>query len=151
MLFYLTILSTIILDAITKHLALIFLQEKINILWDFLYLEYILNDWIAFGINIPFLKIITIILIFWIFYYYIKESWKLKAESWKSNSSKLLTFSFGLILGWAIWNGIERTFFGEVTDFIGVKYFAIFNLADSFIFIWALLYLIYLLVNEKWH
>ncbi|MDR0771778.1 MAG: signal peptidase II [Candidatus Peribacteria bacterium] len=30
---------------------------------------------------------------------------------------------------------MERIFFGEVTDFIGVKYFAVFNLADSFIFI----------------
>jgi signal peptidase II len=145
MLFYLVILSTIILDAITKYFASIFLQEKINVLWDFFYLEYTLNDWIAFWINIPFLKIITIILIFWIFYYYISTRQKTKDKK-----QRLIDWSFWLILGWAIWNGIERIFFGEVTDFIGVKYFAVFNLADSFIFIWVLLYLIYLLVNEKW-
>lgn len=139
--FYFTIIIWIFLDLYSKYLATIFLQEKINLISDFFFLKYIENTGIAFSINIPFLKFLTIILIIWIFYYYIKEE--------KKKNSKFLDFSFWLILAWAIWNGIERVFNGFVVDFIWIKYFSVFNLADSFISIWAILYLFYLFKKVK--
>ena len=141
--FYITIISWIILDLYSKYLANIHLKEKINIIWDFLYLQYVENTWIAFSIQIPILilKIITIILIFGIFYYYLKEERKKK--------NIIIDLSFWLILAWAIWNGIERIFQEKVIDFIWVKYFSVFNLADSFITIWAILYILYLLYYKK--
>ena len=143
MYFYLTIIIWIILDLFTKNLAYIYLQNKINILWYFLFLEYFENTWIAFSIQIPsfILKILTIILIFWIFYYYFKEE--------KKKKNIIIDISFWLILAWAIWNWIERIFNNKVIDFIWVKYFSIFNLADSFISIWAVIYLSYLLIFKK--
>ncbi len=131
--FYIILIFWIVLDLFTKYLSIEFLQNKINILWDFLYLDLVKNPWIAFWINVPFLKIVTIILIIWIFYYYIKEE--------KIKNSKYIDISFALILSWAIWNAIERIIYSEVTDFIWVKYFSVFNLADSFISIWAILYI----------
>ncbi len=139
--FYITIIIWVILDFITKYFANIFLQEKISILWDFLFLKYVENTGIAFSINVPFLKIITIILIICIFYYYLKEE--------KKKNDKWINFSFGLILAWAIWNWIERLIYSAVTDFIWVKSFAIFNLADSFITIWAIIYLYILYKNNQ--
>jgi signal peptidase II len=141
--FYITIITWIILDLYSKYLANIYLKEKINIIWDFLYLQYVENSWIAFSIQIPILilKIITIILIFWIFYYYLKEERKKK--------SIIINSSFWLILAWAIWNWIERVFQERVIDFIWVKYFSVFNLADSFITIWAILYIFHLLYYKK--
>lgn len=139
--FYLIIISWVVLDLITKNLANIYLQNKINILWDFLYLKYAENPWIAFSINLPFIKVITIILILCIFYYYIKEE--------KRKKKKLIDLSFWLILAWAIWNWVERVLNSYVIDFIWVKYFSIFNLADSFITIWTILYIYTLYKNNK--
>ena len=142
--FYLIIIIWIIIDLFTKYLANIYLQDKINIFWDFLYFKFIKNPWIAFWIEINtiLLKIVTISLIIMIFYYY-------KQEKKENKTSKLLDISFALILAWAIWNWIERILNSNVIDFIWVKYFSIFNLADSFITIGAVLYLYILYKNNK--
>ncbi len=141
MFFYIILITWVLLDLFSKYLAKVFLEEKINIFWDFLYLEFIKNPWIAFSINIPFLKIITIILIILIFYYYIKE------EKKKNNS--YINLSFALILAWAIWNWIERVLYSEVIDFIWIKHFSVFNLADTFISIWAIIYIYIVYKNNK--
>jgi len=122
----------VILDALTKYYALYYLQQKITIIPNILSLVYAQNTGIAFSIPLEWilLKIVTLALIFWIFYYY----WKY--ESHKDNT--LLHFSFALIFAWALWNAWERIFIGYVTDFISLQWFAIFNLADSFISLWAL-------------
>ncbi len=135
MIFHCIIIFWIIIDLISKYWSNNFLSERVDLLGDFLYLQHIKNDGIAFSIDVPFLKVVTIVLILGIFYYYFNEE--------RSKQSKLLDTSFGLILAWAIWNGIERIWFGEVTDFIGVQGFAIFNLADSFITIGAIVYIYY--------
>ena len=113
-----------------------------NILWDFLYLQYVENTGVAFSTQIPGLKYLTIILILWVFYYYFLERKKIK-------NKKLLDLSFWLVLAWAIWNWIERIFNEKVIDFIWVNHFSVFNLADSFITIWAILYLYILFKNKK--
>lgn len=136
MIFYLTLLIWIILDLLSKFWAKINLVEYINIFNNFLYLKYIENPGIAFSIPITwlFLKFLTIVIIIWIFYYY------LKYERVKKN--KLIDLSFWLILAWALANAYERIFNWIVWDFIWVQYFAIFNLADAFITIWVIIYLI---------
>jgi len=136
--FYIILIIWIIFDLFTKYLANIYFQNKINILWDFLFFKYVENTWIAFSIQIPtfLLKFWTIFLIFAIFYYYLKEE--------KKKNNKIVDFSFGLILAWAIWNGLERIFNWKVIDFIWIKYFSIFNSADTFITIWAILYFYFL-------
>ncbi len=139
MIFYCIIIIWIILDLLSKYYASIFLNEKVNIIWDFLYLFHIKNDGIAFSINIPFLKIVTIVLILGIFYYYFTEE--------VSKKSLVIDISFWLILAGAIWNAIERILYSQVTDFIAVQWFAIFNIADSLITIWAILYIYYLYVT----
>lgn len=142
--FYLILIIWIITDLFTKNLALVYLQDRVDIFWSFLYLSYVENTWIAFSIQIPsfFLKILTISLIILIFYYYIKEKEKQK-------QTLVLDISFWLILSWAIANWYERVFNSKVIDFIWVKYFSVFNLADSFITIWALLYLYILFKTKK--
>lgn len=137
---YSIIIIWVILDIFSKNIANIYFQDKISILWDILFLKYTENSWIAFSINIPLLKLITIILIIWIFYYYFKEE--------KKKNNKLIDLSFWLILAWAIWNWIERALYSSVTDFIWVQYFAIFNVADSLITIGAVIYLYILYKNN---
>ena len=142
MYFYCIIIFWVLVDLASKYWSSIFVNEKFPILWDFLYLYYIKNDGIAFSIDVPFLKIVTIVLILGIFYYYFTEE--------KNKQSKLIDISFWLILAWAIWNGIERVLYWAVTDFIWVQWFAIFNLADSCITIWAIIYIYYLYITWAW-
>ena len=144
--FYYTLIIWLILDFITKYLAVTYLKSQINIIWDYLYFKQVYNSWIAFGIQIPFwlLKIWTIVLIIWIYYYYILE---LKEEKIQKNK-KIINFSFWLIISGAIWNAYERVFNEKVIDFVWVKYFSIFNMADSFIAIWAIILIYY--YYKKW-
>ncbi len=138
MLYFLLIIFLIFLDLYSKNLAYNFLQKKTNIFSDFLYPKYTENTWIAFSIPIEWilLKIITIFLIILLIFYFYK--YELKKKNF------FINFSFSLIIAWAIWNAYERIFNSKVIDFIGVKYFSIFNLADIFITIWALIYLYFL-------
>lgn len=136
--FYITLVFWILFDLTTKYFVNIYLEKKINLIWDFLYLELFKNPWIAFSIEVNsiILKIVTISLVVAIFLYY-------KNERKKNELNKnILDISFWLILAWAIWNWLERVFNSEVIDFIWVMYFSVFNVADSLIFIWAVIYLI---------
>lgn len=133
------------IDFVTKKTALLFLTSKISLLWDLLFLELYKNPWIAFSlplIGIP-LKILTLILIFSIFYYYIKVEYK--------NKNTLVDIAFLCIIAWAIWNGYERIVYSEVIDFIWIQNFAIFNLADIYISIGWCLYLLTQFIWAKKH
>lgn len=136
MYFYIPLILWIIIDLGTKQLALAFLSDRIKIIWDLFFLKYAENSGIAFSITIPYIKIITVWLIIGIFCYYFYYE--------KKQNSKLLDLAFWFIWAWAIGNGLERILNGYVIDFIGVKNFAIFNMADIFINIGVILYLYYL-------
>jgi len=94
MIFYCIIIFGVLIDLVSKYWSSIFVNEKIQILGDFVYLYHIKNDGIAFSIDVPFLKVVTIVLILGIFYYYFKEE--------KNKQSRLVDISFGLILAGAI-------------------------------------------------
>lgn len=136
----------ILLDQASKYLAEHFLAtEKIHILADFLVLSFVKNMGVAFSFPIHgiVLKVLTVALIVGISIYYIR------AEPYKNLLRTKIAYT--LILSWAISNGIDRVSFGSVIDFIGVKYFAIFNFADIFICVGAfLLFLIYFTYESSW-
>lgn len=125
----------VFIDLLSKNFMQSYLEAKwkINIIWDFFYLDFVTNSWIAFGflLNPLFMKIMTIVFIIGLVYLYFKEE----------IISLIEALAFVLIIAWAVWNWIERFFAWEVIDFIWVKYFAVFNFADIFISLWALLYI----------
>ena len=132
----------IFLDAITKYLATEYLNEQWNIIPWILSFNYAQNIGIAFSIPITgiFLKILTVVLIFGIFWYYWKEE--------RPKDSRLLDMSFALIFAGALGNAWERIFRWYVTDFIALEHFAIFNLADSYITVGAIWILWYYYKNR---
>lgn len=141
--FYLFIWIFFLIDFISKYFVVHHLKEKIPLLGDFLYIQLVFNPWIAFSVqlNTILLKILTISLIFVIFWYYRKEE--------KKKQIFLIDISFALILGGALGNAYERIFSWEVVDFIGVKYFSVFNWADIFLSLGIILYLIYIIFLSK--
>ena len=64
------------------------------------------------------------------------------------NPPILLKFTFGLQIGGAIGNLIDRFRLGYVTDFIDFGWWPIFNIADSSIVIGITIMIIYLLFNK---
>lgn len=138
--FIFSLFLTLFLDYITKIYAQIHFDERYQVFWDILYFEYIRNPWIAFSLPVQWLllKVVTIILILGISYYYIYcEKKNLWTNLW-----------YWVLLWWALWNAYERIVYWSVTDFIAVKYFSVFNLADSFIFIWV--FILIILNYAKW-
>jgi signal peptidase II len=121
--------ATIVLDQLTKYLALegISAAEPINI-FPFLDLKLTWNQGVSFGIFgggsvPPFVLILIAILI----------SMFLIWQLW--NSKKLiLGMGFGLIIGGALGNVIDRAIYGAVIDFILLSWkswsWPVFNLAD---------------------
>lgn len=132
-------LFLIFLDQCSKYSAERFLaNSQIHLIGDFLTLSFVKNTGIAFSFPIEgiILKILTVVLIGGICWYYRYH------ETYKSLIATRMAYV--LILSGALSNGFERVFVGSVTDFIGVKYFAIFNFADIFISIGAfVLFIIY--------
>jgi signal peptidase II len=112
---------------------------------------YICNSGVAFGIKInPFLLwIAAIFLILFIIYY----AAKIKKQDTITKKIKNLKFEANmgviLILSGAIANLIDRWQFGCVVDFIDLKFWPVFNLADTFITIGAVLLLAEFL--KKWY
>jgi signal peptidase II len=135
---YLFALASILIDQASKFLITsgFWLNGRIDIFSDFLYLQSTKNSWVAFSFPIEWilLKVLTVVLITWIIIFYYRYEWQKEVTAVK--------IGYGLVIGGAISNAIERIFVGHVVDFIWVKYFAIFNLADVSITIWAILLLL---------
>ena len=104
---------------------------------NFKYFTFTTNTGAAFGIfqNYNFVFIlISLIVIFSLLYYY-------------QNYTKKYLIAFGLILGGAIGNLVDRLIFGHVIDFIDLKFWPIFNIADSAVTI-GFIILLYQILKE---
>ena len=128
----------VVIDRVTKlyFTDLLAYGESISIIKNILHVTLVYNTGIAFGffkdqgtvfIIIP---IIAIILLVFNIYYYRQNNEAL---------SRGYIIAFSLILGGAIGNLIDRTFYGHVIDFIDFRVWPVFNVADSAITIGALI------------
>jgi signal peptidase II len=100
----------------------------IEIIPNFFYLTRITNSGAAFGLfqgKINIFIIISIIAIILIIVLKIKMNIR----------SVFYNIALGFILGGAVGNLIDRVILREVTDFIHIVFWAVFNVADSFIVI----------------
>lgn len=120
------ILILFFLDILTKYLF----TNKIFFKNSIIYIQFVKNFGSSFGIfsNIKYYNLIIIILsIFTIFLLIYKKNYFFK--------NKYLKISQLLFICGILSNLYDRIFFGFVRDFIAIKYFFIFNLADLYIFL----------------
>ena len=130
----------VILDQVTKWLAVEFLTkvETVPLIQNVLHLTYLENTGAAFGIlknNRWVFLIISTVAIIALLAYIAKFPPK----------SKWLGVGLSFIVGGGIGNMIDRVLLGYVVDFIDFRLinFAVFNVADSFVCVGAVLVLIY--------
>lgn len=123
--FLLAVLS-LVLDQVSKYAVrgLMYINQSIPLIPKVLYLTYVRNTGAAFGILagkrlffiIASLIVVAVLLIY--------------SREVKNNA--MLQWAFGLMLGGAVGNLLDRIIFHWVTDFIDVSFFPpIFNFADS--------------------
>jgi len=65
-----------------------------------------------------------------------------------AGSSKIIIFALGLEMGGALGNGIDRLFYGQVTDFFSVGRLPVINVADDSITIGVVILIIAMWVQD---
>jgi len=124
---YMVAIFFIVLDRLLKMIAFYNFQGRgMNLFRDFLQFTFVKNYYIALSLPLSgvFLNFIIIILIFLILFYafvlYKKQEWEIATA---------LTI-IGIA---AISNIYDRLMYGFVIDYLSIKWFSVFNLADSMI------------------
>lgn len=132
MLLYCTVLISVALSLFSKFLADSFLTHRIAVIGDFMGLVRTENPGIAFGIRLP--KSVQTLAI--------AAALVLVAVlAVRSAKTRLQGIGFGLIIGGAIGNILDRLPDSVVTDYFQVGTFPVFNVADSCITVGVLLLL----------
>ena len=130
---FIIVTSIIFLDQISKFFDLKFLQLNTPVIFikNFLNLTLVHNHGAAFGTfqNQLLLFILISILAIALIFYNLRDK----------KNSVIFKLSLSLILGGAIGNLIDRLRFGFVIDFLDLRIWPVFNLADSAITIAAIL------------
>ena len=130
---FIIVTSVILLDQITKFLALKFLQlnTPVPLIKNFLNLTLIHNRGAAFGFFQNQLLLFVLVSLFAI--------GLILFNLINKKNSIALKLSLSLILGGAVGNLIDRLRFGFVVDFLDLRIWPVFNIADSVITIAALI------------
>lgn len=132
------------LDFASKRYAeTAFTQDPVRVLGDLLVLRYQSNSGIAFSAPVTGLplKVLTLALIAYVVYYYLREE--------KYRGKAIIDAAYSAFLAGAVGNGIDRIWMGKVTDFIDLKYFANFNVADIIISISAAVIVAFHIFHER--
>ncbi|MDF9867119.1 signal peptidase II [Bacilli bacterium PM5-3] len=140
------VIVLIVLDQLSKFLVStnMELYQEIPIIKNFFSLLYIRNDGAAFSIfkgQMFFFFIVTFIALLVIAYLF------------KTSKSKFALITTSILLAGVLGNFIDRLLYGEVVDFLSFTFntykFAIFNIADCYISIAVVLFVIETLFFEK--
>ena len=125
----------LVLDQLSKILALNFLKPRPSVpVWpNVFHLSFVENSGIAFGLFQDHPEFWTLIISGSVLCLLIVSVFFRKQPF----SHKL---AFGFILGGAVGNWIDRLQFTHVIDFLDFRVWPVFNVADSFITIGALLF-----------
>ena len=123
---YSAVIFFVVLDRFLKILSLSFRDTEINIIGEALKFNYQPNYYIAFSLPLAgrflniLITIIVLILIGLVFYYY------RRGKYFQSGAASLIAFG-------AASNLLDRIKYGSVIDYLDLKYFTVFNLADLMI------------------
>lgn len=144
-------LLVVVLDRVSKYFVVRFLGpaapvHSVPVLGSWVHLTYLENTGISFGQLQQFSFFITI-------FNFIAVPALLLAYRYLLTSSRWANLAVGLVLGGALGNAIDRATtalrlgiaHAYVVDFVDVRYYAVFNVADSAITVGGIIYALYLL------
>jgi signal peptidase II len=105
-------------------------------------IDHVTNSGIAFGLfasATPIVILLTAIAVAWMLYFFARSG----------SRHPVLPVALGLVIGGSVSNLVDRVRLGHVTDFIDLKYWPAFNLADSFIVVGVAALLLALVAADR--
>jgi signal peptidase II len=119
--------AAIVADQLTKHVVAsqLRLDEEVKVIGPFS-IHHVQNSGIAFGLfasATAAVIVLTLIAVAWMIGYFARSGAR----------HPLLPVAVGLLIGGSVSNLADRVRLGHVTDFLDLRYWPAFNLADSFI------------------
>ena len=122
-------IAAVVADQVTKHVvaANLRLGEELHVVGPFA-IRHVRNSGIAFGLfsnATPVVIVVTAIAVAWMLVYFARSGAR----------HPVLPVALGLVIGGSVSNLADRVRLGFVTDFLDLRYWPSFNLADSFIVI----------------
>lgn len=134
----------VILDLVSKHFFAQYFESgnaDIVVIPNFFIFTFVKNTGAAYGIFGDSTLAITIISILFIIAIIVYDIFNHSSSVW-------YMLGVGFIISGAIGNVVDRIFLGYVRDFISIRLFSfVFNIADLFITIGVISFLIYLVIS----
>jgi len=136
-------LAAILADQVTKHIVThtLGLDEAEHVIGP-LSIHHVQNSGIAFGLfssATAGVAVITGIAVVWMLVFFARSG----------SRHPVLPAALGLLIGGSVSNLVDRIRLGHVTDFIDLRYWPAFNLADSFIVIGVAILLCALVASDR--
>ena len=136
-------LAAVAADQLTKHIVTghLALDDGIHVIGPF-WIHHVQNSGIAFGLFASATSIVIVLT-------GIAVAWMLLFFARSGARHPVLPVALGLVIGGSVSNLVDRVRLGYVTDFIDLRYWPAFNLADSFIVVGVVILLSTLLAAER--
>ena len=134
--------AAVVADQLTKHIvsSRLGLDESEHVVGP-LSIHHVQNSGIAFGLfasATPIVIVLTGIAVAWMLGFFARSGAR----------HPILPVSLGLVIGGSVSNLVDRVRLGHVTDFLDLRFWPAFNLADSFIVIGVGILFVALLLSE---
>ena len=135
--------SAIAADQLTKHIvtSTLLLDEGTHVLGP-LWIHHVQNSGIAFGLFASATSVVILLTgaaVIWMLVYFARSGAR----------HPVLPVALGLVIGGSLSNLLDRVRLGHVTDFLYIRWWPAFNLADSFIVVGVLLILGALVLADR--
>jgi signal peptidase II len=135
--------AAVIADQLTKQVVAraLAINEEVEIAGPFS-IHHVHNSGIAFGLfsnATPIVTALTAIAVGWMLLFFARSG----------SRHPVLPIALGLLIGGSASNLTDRVRLGHVTDFLDVRFWPAFNLADSFIVLGVLILLAALLLPQR--
>jgi signal peptidase II len=136
-------IAAVIADQVTKHIVTssLALDESEHVVGP-LSIHHVQNSGIAFGLfssATAVVTVVTAIAVVWMIVFFARSGAR----------HPVLPAALGLLIGGSLSNLVDRIRLHHVTDFIDLKYWPAFNLADSFIVIGVAILLLALVAADR--
>ncbi len=137
------VLAAVVADQVTKRLVLgtLGLDEEVRVVGPFS-IHHVQNSGIAFGLfarATPVVTVLTAVAVGWMLLFFARSGAR----------HPILPTALGLLIGGSISNLVDRIRLGHVTDFLDLRYWPAFNLADSFIVVGVAILLLVLVGADR--
>lgn len=122
-------IAAVFADQLTKHIVAsqLWLDENVEVIGPFS-IHHVQNSGIAFGLFAQATGVVIVLTL-------VAVGWMIVYFSRSGARHPLLPVAVGLLIGGSVSNLADRIRLGHVTDFLDLRYWPAFNLADSFIVI----------------